>query len=92
MAINSVSEFEAVLSQAQIKIQKAIVQRGEIPALKKALRMLEKIEALAREPEKLKPLRDDLEATGEVLRREIGHDEKLRNDTWDLTDYIDFRC
>jgi len=92
VAISSVSEFEAVIGQAQIKIQKALYARGEVPSLKKALRTLEKIEALAREPEKLKALRDKLEAVSETIRVEISQDEKLRNDMWDLTDYIDFNC
>ncbi len=92
MAILSISEFEAVIGQAQLKIEKVMYQSGEVPALKKAHRSLGKIEALARDPEKLKGVRDQLEAAAEIVREEISHDDKLRNDLWDLMDYIDYRC
>lgn len=92
MAINSVSKFEAVISEAQIKIQKVMHAQGGSPALEKAVRTLAKIEALARQPEKLKGLRDQLEVAVDSICSELSHDEELRNDMWDLTDYVDFRC
>jgi len=92
MAITSVSEFEAVAGQAIIKIDKAMYERGEVPALKEARRTLETIVSRAREPERLKQMRDVLESTTDVLRAEISHDTALHDDLWDLVDFVDYRC
>jgi hypothetical protein len=92
VAILSVSEFEAVVSQAIIKIDKHMVANGESPMLKQAKRDLQKVETAARDSGKLKALRDKLDATSDVVRVQISADEQLRNDLWDLVDYIDYRC
>jgi len=92
VAILSVSEFEAVIGQAQIKIQKVLYERGEVPPLQEAVRTLQKVEALARQPEKLKATRDRLEAAAETIREEMSSYDDLRNDLWDLMDYLDYRC
>ena len=90
MPISSASEFEAVASQAVIKISKVLYERGDVPPLKKARRELKSIAALAREGEQLKAKRDSLQAIAETIRLNITRDEDLLNDMWDLLDYIDY--
>jgi prophage antirepressor-like protein len=88
--LQSTSEFEAVLGQVLIKIDKHTYQYGEDPALKEAKRMLEKIINLARDDAKLKSLRDDLNAASEVTCAKLSRDEEVRNDLWDALDFIDY--
>jgi len=88
----SVSEFEAVAGQAIIKIDKALYGLGEVPALKDAKRSLETLVSRAREPARLKELRDKLDATAEVVRAKLSDDTALHDDLWDLMDFIDYRC
>ncbi len=89
--ISSVSEFEAVISQAVISIEKEIVHKGENPRLKDAKRDLEKLEGIARDTPAAKAFRERLAEIGETLRTEMGRADALHNDMWDLLDFIDYR-
>ena len=90
MPITTASEFEAVIGQALIKIDKVLYARGDVPAIKDARRVLETAHDTARDPAKLKALRQKLSDAIDSLTAEISDDEDLRHDLWDLTDYIDF--
>ena len=92
MAITSVSEFEAVIGQAIIKIGRVLDELGDDPALKQVRRDLRSMAAVAREPAELKALRDKLDAGSEVIRVKMKRHEDLHNDMWDCLDFIDFRC
>lgn len=90
MPLQSASEFEAVLGQVVIKIDKHMVQYGEDPNLKDAKRSLEKVIGAARDDARLKALRGELNELSEVLRTKLSKDEELRNDLWDALDFIDY--
>lgn len=90
MTVASASEFEAVMGQCLIKIDKTLYERGDPPKLKQARRDLEKVLSFSRDPDKLKEMAATLNQAAEIVRTEIGHDEQLRNDLWDCGDYIDF--
>jgi len=89
--ILSVSEFEAVLGQVCIKIDKALSERGDVPSLEEARRDLDNVMQNARDGKKVKLLRKKLESASETVCGEIGGDEKLRDDLWDCIDYVDYR-
>jgi hypothetical protein len=91
MAIQSVSEFEAVLTHVISRIEKAVGERGSVPVLETAHRDLQHIFQAARKPGKLKPLRGLLEQVTDVLTAEIPNDNVLLEQLWDLGDYIDYR-
>ena len=91
MPIMSVSEFEAVVSQAINKVQRVMHATGEDPALKEVVRDLESINTVARDPERLKPMRDKLDRAAEVIRVKLPRHDDLRNDMWDCLDFIDYR-
>jgi hypothetical protein len=91
MAIQSASEFEAVLSHVRTKIERALSERGSVPILETAIRDITRINQAARQPGKLKPLRDTMERVTEVLTIEIPGDNVLLEQLWDLGDYIDYR-
>jgi len=88
--LQSASEFEAVLGQVVIKIEKHLYQYGEDPALKDAKRSLEKVIEAARDPKRLKSLREELNETSDVLHTKLSKDEEVRNDLWDALDFIDY--
>ncbi len=90
MPIANVSEFEAVLGQAVLKIGKHLYERGDNPKLKEARRDLEKLVEQARDPQAVKDMRARVAEVAETIRLEIGRDEALHNDMWDVLDYIDF--
>lgn len=90
--ITSASELEAILDQSLIRIDKFLYERGEIPKVDSARRTLERVRSEARDSAKLKSLRAAFSEAAEVLRAEIARDEDLRNDLWDVLDYIDYRC
>ncbi len=90
MAILSVSEFEAVLGQACIKVDKFLYERANPPPLEEARRTLEMVQQASRDPKKLKTMRAKLDGASDIIRAEI-EDEQLREAMWDLLDYIDFR-
>jgi len=91
MAIQSASEFEAVLSHVRTKIERALSERGSVPILETAIRDIQHIFAAARQPGKLKPLRATMEKVTDVLTVEIPNDNVLLEQLWDLGDYIDYR-
>lgn len=90
MPLQSASEFEAVLGQVVIKIDKHMYQYGEDPGLKDAKRSIEKIIDVARDEARLKALREELDALSEVVRTKLSKDEEIRNDLWDALDFIDY--
>jgi len=92
MAILSDSEFEAVIQNAMMRIDKELVVRGDIPPLKVARRGLENVLAVSRDKAALKGLFKQLSATCEEIRANISDDQKLSDSLWDLVDYVDYRC
>lgn len=90
MPIANVSEFEAVIGQAVVKIEKTMYQSGESPKLKEAKRDLQKLNEIARDPEAVKRIRGRVAEIAETLRLEISRDEDLHNDMWDVLDFIDY--
>jgi hypothetical protein len=90
MAIQSASEFEAVVNHVLIKIEKALNERGSVASLETAARDLKTIVAVARTP-KLKAQRALLEKATDTLSGEID-DQLMLDQLWDLADYIDYRA
>lgn len=91
MAIQSASEFEAVLNHVRTRIEKALSQRGSVPVLEHAIRDVQRIFEAARQPGKLKPLRGTMDQVTDTLTAEIPNDNVLLEQLWDLADYIDYR-
>lgn len=89
--ITSRSEFEAVVVQVAIKVDKALYERGQVPALEEARRTLEKVARCSKDPVQLKALRQTLDGATEAICAEIDGDPKLRDDLWDCLDYLDYR-
>ncbi len=92
MAIQSASEFEAVVNHVLIKIEKVLNERGSVTSLETASRDLRHISAAARVPAKLKALRALVEKTTDTLSGELSDDSVLLDQLWDLADYIDYRA
>jgi hypothetical protein len=92
MSIQSASEFEAVINNVSMRIERAISERGAIPVLESADRDLKRIFAVARQPAKLKALRSLLEQTIDVITEQIPDDNTLREQLWDLSDFVDYRA
>jgi len=92
MAILSESEFEAVINNAMMRIDKELVIRGDVPPLKVARRGLESVLAVSRDKAALKALLDQLSDTCEQIRANIPDDPKLGESLWDLVDFVDYRC
>jgi hypothetical protein len=91
MAIQSASEFEAVVGHVSMRVEKALSERGSVASLENTLRDLSHILTAARQPAKLKPLRGLLEQVTDVLSTEIPDDDAMLERLWDLADYIDYR-
>jgi hypothetical protein len=91
MTIMSSSEFEAVVTQIKMRVDRALSERGSVPALENVGRDLNRIFAAAREPAKLKPLRGLLEQVTDTLSTQINDDTPMMEKLWDLADYIDYR-
>lgn len=91
MAIQSASEFEAVLNHVVSRIEKALVERGSVNELEVTIRDLKHIHDAAQNPTKLKPLRSLLEKVTDVLNKQIPDDQVLLERLWDLADYLDYR-
>ena len=91
MAIQSASEFEAVITHVLARIEKALVERGSVPILEVAIRDLKQIYEAARAPGKLKPLRGLMEKVTDVLGDQIPDDKAMLERLWDLADYIEYR-
>lgn len=91
MTIQSASEFEVVVNHVVVRIEKALVQRGSIPALESAVRDFKIMSAAARTPAKLKSMRNQLDQLTDLLTQEIPDDNTLLEQLWDLADYFDYR-
>ena len=90
MAIQSASEFEAVMSQVIVRVEKAIVEQGSLPIFETMIRELQAIKKVARQPSQLKPMRQALEKLTETLTEKIPDDAATLERLWDLADYIDY--
>ena len=90
MAIQSLSEFEAVLGQTLFNIDKVIYERGEPPKLKDGRRSMQMVLESSKDKAKLKSMKERLTAAVEVVRVEIPDNEKLHESLWDLCDFLDF--
>jgi hypothetical protein len=90
MPITSASEFEAVLTRVLMKIDRELVERRGATRLEEARRIIDKAQAIARDTAKLKAYQAQLLSAGEVLREEMGRDQELGEQTWDLVDYIEY--
>lgn len=89
MAIQSVSEFEAVLGQQLFNIDKIIYERGDPPKLKEARRSMQMVLEAAQDKAKLKSMQERFSAAAEVVRLEI-KDDKMHEALWDLIDFLDY--
>ena len=92
MAIQSVSEFEAVLNNVRSRIEREFSQRGSVAVLETVIRDLERIFVVARQSAKVKALRATLEHVTDTLTVEIPNDNVLLEQLWDLADFIDYRA
>ena len=90
--INSVSEFEAVLAQVIIRVDKYLYEQHRDPVVQNIRRTLQKILEVSKESDKLKAQRDALSAAGETLRERVRDDEQLHDHLWDLLDYVEYRA
>lgn len=91
MPITSRSEFEAVLGQIGIKIDKALYERGCNPVLEEARRTVDQLAQSSKDGPKLKTLRTKLDATTDALSALLD-DSQLRDELWDCLDYVDYRA
>lgn len=92
MAILSASEFEAVVNNAVLAIERVIQEKGSHDRLSVCRDELGRIVAVARVGSKLKALRKKLEEVADTVQTEIPDNDKLLNDLWDLLDYVDYRA
>lgn len=92
MPIVSRSEFEAVVAQACIKLDKVLYERGPVPTLEDARRTLSLLGQFSRDTLKLKSMRATAERAVDIVANEIDNDAKLREDLWDCLDYLDYRA
>jgi hypothetical protein len=92
MAIQSPSEFEAILNNLRMKIERALVERGSSPVLETVIRDIQRVFSATRQPGKLKPLRETVDHMTDTLAREIPNDNALLEQLWDVADYIDYRA
>jgi hypothetical protein len=92
MSIQSASEFEAVINHVTMRIERALSERGSVPALESAARDLQSIFQVARQSAKLKALRSRLEKVTDVITEQIPDDNVLLEQLWDLGDYVDYRA
>ena len=91
MTIMSSSEFEAVVTQIKMRVDRALSERGSVPNLENVGRELNHIFAAARQSAKLKAQRGLLEKVTDTLSSEIPDDGTMMEKLWDLMDYIDYR-
>jgi hypothetical protein len=91
MAIQSASEFEAVVGHVRMRVERALSERGSVASLENTIRDLERIVGAARQPAKLKALRGKIEELTDLLSVEIPNDDKMLERLWDLADYVDYR-
>ena len=92
MAIQSASEFEAIISRLLSRVEKALVERGSVPILETVIRDLKDVQGAARVGSKLKSLRGVLGKATDILCEQIPDDNEMRELLWDLDDYIVYRA
>jgi hypothetical protein len=92
MAIQSASEFEAVINNVRMKVARSISERGSIPVLEATDRDLERVFGVARQSAKLKALRPLLDQITTTLEAQIPGDNVLLEQLWDLADFVDYRA
>jgi hypothetical protein len=92
MAIQSASEFEAVINNVRMKVARAISERGSVPVLETTNRDLERVFGVARQSPKLKALRPLLDQITSTLEVQIPNDNALLEQLWDLADFVDYRA
>jgi hypothetical protein len=90
MAIQSASEFEAVINKVLMRAQRVLGERGSVPSVEGAIRDLQRLFDAARKPAELRALRPALEQVTELLGKEIPEDSGLLDQLWDLADFIDY--
>jgi hypothetical protein len=92
MAIQSASEFEAVVNKLQMRVQRVLSERGSVPVIEGALRDLQQLFEAARQPAKLKALRGQVDKLTDLLIKEIPDDNAMCEQLWDLADFVDYRA
>ena len=89
MAIQSVSEFEAILMQVANRVEKELVALGAHPVLEKARddirRFTPNTRDAKRRKEFLKRMTELSDQLGELIK-----EEKFQNQLWDLVDFIEY--
>ena len=91
MAILTLSEFEAVIDNLLIRVEKEIVARGSVPPLETARDDLRRLRGATRTPARIKEMRAKVEAATGALSDEIPNDSWVLESMWDVVDYIDYR-
>jgi hypothetical protein len=91
VAIQSASEFEAIITQVINRIEKELVALGGSDSLENAHRELTNVKNNARDVKKLKAARAKLDTISDLVSSML-KDEKVLNQMWDLLDYIDYRA
>lgn len=89
MAIQSVSEFEAILMQIMNRIEKELVALGTHPVLEKARDDLRRFSAHTKDAKKRKDFMKRMNEISDQLS-ELIKEEKLLNQLWDLVDFIEY--
>ena len=92
MAISSISELEAVLSQTLLKIDKVVFERVTAPELSTARRDLQRVLDGASKDGALKERASLLERAAATVRKEIPADQDLHAALWDCIDYVEDQC
>jgi hypothetical protein len=92
MSIQSASEFEAVINHVSMRIDRALSERGAVPALEEAARDLHRVLQVARQPAKLKALRSVIDKVTDVITENIPNDNVVLEQMWDLGDFVDYRA
>jgi hypothetical protein len=91
VAILSRSEFEAIVVNVINRIERALVERGQVPTLEAARDELKRALAASTEGAKLKAMRKKLDTTADAISEGL-NDEAVTNQLWDILDYIDYRA
>ena len=89
MAIQSVSEFEAVMMQVNNRIEKELVALGTHPILEKARDDLRRFGPHTKDAKKRKEFHKRMSEISDQLS-ELIKEEKLLNQLWDLVDFIEY--
>ncbi|MFO0614073.1 MAG: hypothetical protein U0414_15885 [Polyangiaceae bacterium] len=89
MAIQSVSEFEAILMQVANRIEKELVALGSQPILERARDDIRRFSTNTRDAKKRKDFLKRMNEISDQLS-ELIKEEKLLNQLWDLVDFIEY--